>query len=71
MVWALLLGGVLTRYAPAARDAPRQRFVEAGGRYFFRFVRLALLAAVKLDLTYFGHTIHDIGGLLAKETCYL
>jgi hypothetical protein len=45
LVWALLLGGVLTRYLPASGVTARAGFFEAGGRYFARFVRLALLAA--------------------------
>ena len=44
LVWALLLGGVLTRYGPAPDGGRSSGFFESGGRYFARFVRLALLA---------------------------
>ncbi len=46
LVWALFLGGTLERYAFG--DGPRgmTAVLNAGGRYWGRFVRLALLSAV-------------------------
>ena len=44
MVWAFLTGGVIDRYA-ADRNR-RTRFLSACGRYFFRFVRLAIVTAI-------------------------
>jgi len=45
LLWALLLGGVLSRFAgrPEARGAGG--FLASGGRFFFRFLRLAVLSA--------------------------
>jgi hypothetical protein len=50
----LLLGGVVARLAgqPEARGAAG--FVRAGGRYFFRFLRLAALSGALYVLIYFG-----------------
>jgi len=46
LVWALFLGGVIERYAFA--DGPRgiAALLNTGGRYWGRFVRLALLSAI-------------------------
>jgi hypothetical protein len=46
LIWALFLGGVIERYAFA--DGPRgiPALLNSGGRYWGRFVRLALLSAV-------------------------
>lgn len=52
LVWALLLGGVLARFARPEDPTGAARFVQSGGRYFFRFVRLALLSAPIYWLVY-------------------
>jgi hypothetical protein len=46
LIWALFLGGAIERYAFG--DGPRgvAAILNAGGRYWSRFVRLALLSAV-------------------------
>ena len=54
LLWVLLLGGVLERFASPARsgggeegsDRGLAAFFGAGGRYFFRFLRLAALSGV-------------------------
>ncbi|HXV78013.1 MAG TPA: hypothetical protein VD788_17015 [Candidatus Polarisedimenticolaceae bacterium] len=46
VLWVFLLGGVLDRFARPAESAVRGRFAQAGGIYFFRFLRLALLSGV-------------------------
>jgi len=57
VVWAFLLGSVLNRFAG---DGRKTGLMQAGGRYFFRFVRLALisggayLAIYKLQRWIFG-----------------
>lgn len=61
LVWALLLGGVIDRLGRGDggsghgpwRLAARELF-SAGGRYFFRFVRLAVLSGVAYLLIYLG-----------------
>ena len=45
LVWALMLGGVLDRMARPADRPSAGRFFRSGGRYFFRFVRLAAFSA--------------------------
>lgn len=45
LLWAFLLGGVLDRFARPHGRAATETFTRAGGRYFFPFVRLALLQA--------------------------
>jgi hypothetical protein len=46
LVWALFLGGVLDRYARTEGMFNLNRFFSSGGRFFFRFVRLAVLSGV-------------------------
>ena len=46
ILWIFLLGGVLDRFARPAESAVRARVAQACGLYFFRFVRLALIAGV-------------------------
>ncbi len=43
--WLVLLGGTLDRFARPAERSGFKRFFGAGGRYFFRFFRLAVLSA--------------------------
>ena len=51
VVWAFLLGGVLERLAGTAAGGSAS-FFAACGRHWFRFLRLALLAAVLYYLVY-------------------
>ena len=55
LLWAFLMGGLLDRYARPAEKAVRARFAQAGGLYFFRFVRLALISAVLYYLIFRLH----------------
>jgi hypothetical protein len=55
LLWAFLMGGLLDRYARPAEKAVRARFAQAGGLYFFRFVRLALISAVLYYLVFRFH----------------
>lgn len=55
LLWAFLMGGLLDRYARPAEKAVRARFAQAGGLYFFRFVRLALISAVLYYLVFRLH----------------
>jgi hypothetical protein len=50
LVWLSMLGGVIDRYADRDRRPGIGRFFGAGGRFFFRFARLAVLSGV----LYFG-----------------
>ena len=44
LLWSLFLGGVLHRYGEAAGLFRLGEFLSHGGKYFFRFVRLAALS---------------------------
>ncbi len=46
LVWLLLLGGVVERYANPAGPHSAQRLLGAGGRFYFRFLRLAAASGV-------------------------
>ena len=52
LLWAFLLGGVLERMAGPGGTAALSGFAQAGGRYFSRFVRLAMMTAVPYVLIY-------------------
>jgi len=52
LLWLFLLGGVLARYDRVDETFGPTRFVREGGRYFFRFLRLALLSAPLYGLVY-------------------
>ena len=52
LLWAFLLGGVLERMARPEGTAALPSFVQAGGRYFTRFVRLAMMTAIAYSLIY-------------------
>lgn len=56
LIWTFLLGGVLERLGPSRGGS--KRFFSAGGRFFFRFLRLAVLSAV----LYYG--VYRLGGWL-------
>ncbi len=51
-LWALFLGGVLDRYAGSEGMFNLNRFFSSGGRFFFRFVRLAVISGVLYYLVY-------------------
>ena len=67
LLWLFLMGGVLDNYARPAESAVRARLVQAGGIYFFRFVRLALISGVlyfgiyRLHRLMFGRLANRIG----------
>jgi hypothetical protein len=46
LLWSLCLGGVLHRYGEVGGLFRLSEFLSAGGTYFFRFVRLAILSSV-------------------------
>jgi hypothetical protein len=52
LIWALLLGGVLDRYSGSDGMFNLSRFFSNGGKFFFRFVRLAILSGVLYYLIY-------------------
>jgi hypothetical protein len=55
LLWSFLMGGVLDRFARPSESAVRARFAQAGGIYFFRFLRLALISAVLYFLIFWLH----------------
>ncbi len=50
--WLVLLGGTLDRFVNPLERSGFKRFFGAGGRYFFRFTRLAALSGVLYWLIY-------------------
>lgn len=52
LMWALFLGGILDRYSGGEGRFNLSRFFSTGGRFFFRFVRLAVLSGVLYYLIY-------------------
>jgi hypothetical protein len=44
LLWLLMLGGAIDRFADRVTRSGFRRFFGAGGRFFFRFVRLAVLS---------------------------
>ncbi len=52
LLWALFMGGVLERYAGSEGMFNLSRFFATGGKFFFRFVRLAVLSGVLYYLVY-------------------
>jgi len=52
LLWILLLGGVMDRYAQPGLLVDYTRFFRSCGLYFFRFVRLTALSAVLYYLVY-------------------
>jgi hypothetical protein len=52
LLWTFLMGGVLERLARPEERASLPGFVQAGGRYFYRFVRLTIFTAVPYLLIY-------------------
>jgi len=55
LVWALLLGGVLRRFAAPGRPRGTARFLQDGAELFPRFVRLTLIAAPLYGGVYLLH----------------
>ena len=51
LLWALFVGGILDRFSTSGLFS-LSRFFSAGGRFFFRFLRLAVLAGVFYYLVY-------------------
>jgi hypothetical protein len=52
LVWALLTGGVIERFANPQHKRGAGRLLRSGGRFFFRFVRLAVFSALLYFLIY-------------------
>ena len=52
LVWIFLLGGIYDRYANPDRSPGPERFFGACAGYYFRFIRLTVLAAVLYYLVY-------------------
>ena len=52
LVWALFVGGILDRFSKSEGFFSLSRFFSNGGRFFFRFVRLIVLAGVLYYLIY-------------------
>jgi len=52
LIWILLLGGILDRFADRGGILGFDRFMETCGRHFFRFLRLALISAPLYYLVY-------------------
>ena len=55
LVWVLLLGGVVDRYAHPDESRGVTGFFRSGSRYFFRFVRLAVFSGVLYFVIYRLH----------------
>jgi len=55
LLWALLLGGALRRFAAPDRKRGMARFLQDGAELFPRFVRLALISAPLYGLVYLLH----------------
>lgn len=52
LVWALSVGGILDRFSKPEGFFSLSRFFSSGGRFFFRFLRLIVLAGVLYYLVY-------------------
>jgi hypothetical protein len=52
LLWLLMLGGALDRYADRDTRPGIRRFFAAGGRFFFRLARLAVLSGVLYAAVY-------------------
>ena len=52
LIWSLILGGILERFARREDTRGPRMLLQAGGRFFFRFVRLTILSAPLYWLTY-------------------
>ena len=55
LLWSFLLGGVIDRLSTFGAPQRRGHFGRMGGRFFFRFVRLAVISAVFYYLVYRLH----------------
>ena len=52
LVWALFIGGILDRFSKSEGFFGLSRFLSSGGRFFFRFLRLVVLAGAAYYLVY-------------------
>jgi hypothetical protein len=52
LVWILMLGGAVDRYVHGGEPAGPRRFIRAGKRFYFRFLRLALLSGALYAAVY-------------------
>ena len=70
LVWALLLGGVVERYAHPDETRGVAGFFRSGSRFFFRFIRLAALSGVLYFLVYRLHKriYNEVGELVRDVT---
>jgi len=67
IVWMFLLGGILDRFAHREESLTMERFFSASGRYFLRFVGLAVLSGVLYFLV-FGFIAPQLFALIAEST---
>ncbi len=76
LLWAFLLGGVLERLAGHGETVALSGFALAGGRYFPRFVRLAMMTAVSYVLIYlasrrfYAHLAHLTRDVTEERTIF-
>ena len=76
LLWAFLLGGVLERLAGHGETVALSGFALAGGRYFPRFVRLAMMTAVSYVLIYlasrrfYTHLAHLMRDVTEERTIF-
>ena len=68
LTWQLLQGGILDGIVRRGRRLTLGRFLGAGGRYFFRFVRLGLLSGAAYFLVYrIGRWAYSKVGELTRD----
>jgi hypothetical protein len=70
LLWLFLLGGILDRYA-RQRRVGTHGFFAASGVFFFRFLRLAVIAALVWTSVFgllHGWLLRDLHGWLTRET---
>ena len=63
LLWALFLGGILDRFIHSSFFR-LSRFFSAGGRFFFRFLRLVVIAGV------FYYLVYELAGWLFERIGY-
>jgi len=69
VVWVFLIGGILDRYA-RMRPLRTQAFFAACGVYFFRFIRLGIIASLGYALLFWhvhGWLFRDLYGWVTKD----
>jgi len=67
IIWMFLLGGILDRFAHREERLTMERFFSASGRYFLRFVTLAVLSGVLYFLVC-GFIAPQLFALIAEST---